>query len=71
MQITQAVFDHLTPSKFSSITDHYPDLVSQLHIQVRIMGNFGLNVGVPWLHWTPGAICFIYKEDLDDVNHFL
>ena len=34
MQITQAVFDHLTPSKFWSITDHYPDLVSRLHIQV-------------------------------------
>ena len=71
MQITQAVFDHLTPSKFWSITDHYPDLVSRLHIQVRLMGNFGLNAGVPWLHGTPGALCFICKEGLDDVNHFL
>ena len=71
MQITQAVFDHLTPSKFWSIADHYPDLVSRLHIQVRLMGNFGLNAGVPWLHGTPGALCFICKEGLDDVNHFL
>ena len=70
MQITQAVFDHLTPSKFWSITDHYPDLVSRLHIQVRLMGNFGLNAGVPWLHGIPGALCFICKEGLD-VNHFL
>ena len=71
MQITQAVFDHLTPSKFWSITIHYPDLVSRLHIQVRLMGNFGLNAGVSWLHGTPGALCFICKEGLDDVNHFL
>ena len=71
MQIIQAVFDHLTPSKFWSITDHYPDLVSRLHIQIWLMGNFGLNAGVPWLHGTLGALCFICKEGLDDVNHFL
>ena len=35
------------------------------------MGNFGLNCGVPWLHGTPGALCFICKKGLDDVNHFL
>ena len=35
------------------------------------MGNFGLNAGVPWLHGTPGALCFICKEGLDDVNHVL
>ena len=62
MQITQAVFDHLTLSKFWSITDHYPDLVSRLHVQIKLMGNFGLNTGVPWLHGTPGALCFICKE---------
>ena len=71
MHITQAVFDHLTPSKFWSITDHYPDLVSRLHIQIRLMENFGLNAGVARLHGTPGALCFICKEGLDDVNHFL
>ena len=70
MQITQAVFYHLTPSKFWCIADHYPDLVSRLHVQVRLMGNFGLNVGVPLLRGTTGVICFICKEGLDDVNHF-
>ena len=47
------------------------DLVSRLHIQIRLMGNFGLNAGVPWLLGTPGALCFICKVGLDDVNHFL
>ena len=28
---------------FWSLADHYPDLVSRLHVQVKIMGNFGLN----------------------------
>ena len=35
------------------------------------MGNFGLNAGVPWLRGTPGALCLICKEGLDDVNNFL
>ena len=35
------------------------------------MGNFGQNASVPWLHGTPGTLCFICKEGLDDVNHFL
>ena len=71
MQIIQVVFDHLTPSRFWSIADHYPDLVSRLHVQIRLTGNFGLNAGVPWLRGTPGALCFICKEGSDDVNHFL
>ena len=73
MQITQVVFDHLTPSKFwsVSVTDHCPDLVSRLHVQIRLVENFGLNACVPWLRGTPGALCFICKEGLDDVNHFV
>ena len=71
MQITQAVFDHLTPSKIWSITDHYPDLVSRLHVQIRLMGNFGLNATVQWLRGPTGALCFICKEGLDDFNYFL
>ena len=71
MQITQVVFDHLTPSQFWSITDHYPDVVSRLHVQIRLMGNFGLNASVSWLCGTPSTLCCNCKEGLDDVNHFL
>ena len=35
------------------------------------MGNFGLNVGVPWLSGTEGALCFICQESVDNVSHFL
>ena len=45
-----------------SLADHYPDLVSRLHVQVRIMGNFGLNGGIPWMTITEGATCFVRKQ---------
>ena len=41
IQITQAVFDHLTPSKFWSIANYYSDLVSRLHLQIRLMETLG------------------------------
>ena len=45
--------------------------LSRLHIQVRIMGNFGFSGGVPWLSHTQGALCFICKENVENVSHFL
>ena len=35
---------------------NYPDLVNRLHVQTRLMCNFGLNRGVPWLFGTMGLI---------------
>ena len=49
----------------------HQDLVSCLHIQTRLMGNFGLNGGTPWLCNTDGAICFLCKVDIRTVSHFL
>ena len=49
---------------------HYPGLVSRLHVQVRIMGNFGLNGGSSWLTDTEGATCFVCKQGVETVNHF-
>ena len=45
--------------------------MSSLHIQTRLMGNFGLNGGIPWLCNTDGVICFLCKVDIETVNHFL
>ena len=33
----------VSPSRFRSLADQFPDLVSRLHVQVRLMSNFGLN----------------------------
>ena len=38
--------------------------------QVRLVGNFGLNGGIPWPRETDGATCYICKEALEDDAHF-
>ena len=35
------------------------------------MSNFGLNGCIPWLQNTDDAICFICKEGIESVTHFL
>ena len=35
------------------------------------MANFGLNGGIPWLTDTEGATCFVCKQGVETVNHFL
>ena len=62
---------NVSPEKLWSIPDRYIDLVSQLHVQIKLMGNFGLNAGIPWLSDTDGTLCFIYKEGDDNVDYFL
>ena len=38
---------------------------------MRIMGNFLLNGGVPWLEGTNGCGCCICQEGVEDNLHFL
>ena len=57
--------------QFWSINEQHPDSVSCLHIQTRLMGNFSLNGGIPWLCNTDGAICFLCKADIETVSHCL
>ena len=39
-------------------------------MQIRLMGNFGINGGVPWLTNTDGELCLLCKESVEDVSHF-
>ena len=70
MRITQACFENMPPHHFWSLADEYPDLVIHMHKQVRLMGNSGLNRSVPWLKDTEGILCFICKEDIENLDHF-
>ena len=45
LQVAQACLDNVYPEQ--SIAESNPDLVNQLHVQVRLMGKFGLKSGVP------------------------
>ena len=71
MHVAQECLANVSPEQFWSIADNYPDLVKCLHVQIRLAGNFGLNRGVPWLLNTEGALCFICKKNIENVNHFL
>ena len=70
MHVAKECLSNVSPEQFWSIADNYPDLVKCMHLQIRLAGNFGLNGGVPWLN-TEGALCFICKENIENVNRFL
>ena len=71
MHIAQTCLKNVTPYQFWRLADNYPDLESRMHIQIRLMGNSGLNGGVPWHVGTNGSFCLIYKQGTEDVTHFL
>ena len=68
---THVCLEKISPNQFWSIADLYPDLVKHLHVQIRLMGNFGLNGGVPWLTNTDCGLYLLCKESVEDVSHFL
>ena len=70
MRVVQSCLENVSPFLFWSLANQFPDLVSRMHVQVRLMGNLGLNGSLPWLQNTDGAICFICKEDIESVTHF-
>ena len=68
MRIPQACLNNVTPYQFWCFADNYPDLVGRMHIPMTLMGNFGLNCGVPWLAGTNGSLCLICKQGIEDVT---
>ena len=71
MQIAKACLENVSLIKFWSISEQHLDLASRLHIQTRLMGNFGLNGAIPWFCSIDGAMCFLCKVDIETVSHFL
>ena len=47
-KFARTCLDNVSPHKFWSISDQYPDLVCNLHVQIRLMGNFGFSAELPW-----------------------
>ena len=62
IHIIQTCFENISHPAFWSLADEYPDLVTRLHTQARLMGSFSLYGFVPWLNDTEGALCFILKR---------
>ena len=69
MQIASSCLANVTPFHFWSLADHFPDLVTRLHVQVRLMCHFGPSGGIPWLRDLDGTFCFVCKQDVESVTH--
>ena len=56
---------------FWSIRNQYPDLVTRLHVQIRLMGNFSFSACVPWTIRADESLCFVCKEAKNNLYRFL
>ena len=61
-KLAETCLDLVSPQMFWSISNQYPDLVTRLHIQIRLMGNFGFSACVPWTIRADESLCFVCKE---------
>ena len=43
MRVVQSCLKNVSRFRFYSLANQFPDLVSRLHVQVRLTGNFSLN----------------------------
>ena len=62
MHVAQACLENVSPSKFWSLADLHPDLVSRLHTQVILTGNLCLNGGIPLLFKTESSFVLYAKK---------
>ena len=67
--IARACLENVPPRMFWAIANIYQDLVARRHVQVRLMGNFCLNGGIPWFAETDGSLCFTCREDDETLCH--
>ena len=71
LDTARTCLENVPPRMFWAIADIYLDMVTCRHVQVRLMGNFGLNGRIPWLAETDGSLCFTCREDNKTLCHFL
>ena len=71
MRVVWACFENMPPRHFWFLANEYPDLVTRMHTQVRVMGSFGLNGSIPWLRDTDVTLSFMCKGDIENLDHFL
>ena len=70
-KLAETCLDLVSPQMFWFISNQYTDLVTRLHVQIRLIGNFGFSACVPWTTRAVESLCFVYKEAKDDLYHFL
>ena len=70
MQIASSCLANVTPFYFWSLVDHFPDLVSRLHVQVRLIDQFSLNGRIPWHCDSDGAFCFAVSAKANNKDNY-
>ena len=71
LSLAQACLATVSPHMFWPISDEYPGLACRLYVQIRLMGNFGLNGEIPWITNTDDDLCYLRKRDTETLGHFL
>ena len=69
-KLAETCLDLVSPQMFWPISNQYPDLFTRLHVQIRLVGNFGFSACVPWTIRADQSLCFVCKEAKDDLCHF-
>ena len=66
VSLDRKIFNECFSNQFWSLSNEISDLVKHFHLQLKLLGNFGLNGSVPWLEDTAGSVCCICKQDVED-----
>ena len=64
MHVAQTCIENVSTQHFWSTADEYPDLVTRLHTQARLVSNFGL----PWLKDTLKASFALFVRRLSKMQ---
>ena len=72
IEILNKTFSCMANNEFWEIVDRVPDLAFKRILQIRLMGNLGLQYGAPWLRKSGSSMCFLCKDsNVEDISHFL
>ena len=72
IEILDKTFSCMTNNEFWELVDRIPDLAFKRNLQIRLMGNFGLQYGAPWLRKSGSSMCLLCKDgNVKDISHFL
>ena len=65
-------FSCTTNNEFRKIFDRTPDPAFKTNLQIRLMDNFGLQYGAPWLGKSRSSTRLLCKDsNVEDIFHFL
>ena len=71
IEILDKTFSCMTNNEFWEIVDRIPDLAFKRNLQIRLMGNFGLQYGAPWLRKSGSSTCLLCKDgNVEDISRF-